>query len=543
MKAFLSLLLIFTLLSISNAQNVNFKLKSGKILREKITERTIGITDLGMLNGHAYFVYLPFRAVYNIVSVGSTESYYVGKYDKDLNLVKRGEIKLEHEKKELSCEGVLRIKDKILVFSSFQNSKTKTHYLFAQNLNSNTLDLVPNIKKVAELDYSGFSKYNNTIFHYEISPDSSKIMVFYTLLSKKNETLRKGIYVFDQDMNVVWKETNVIAKFNGGVFEYSRFKVDNEGNVFLLGQQYKDRENYYESAHFNERGFFSSDTYFTDKPNYSFQLYRYSDAGKSQDIYELSLPGKFIRSLNIHPVAGEKVICTGMYGSTGKISVEGAFSFSYDLNSKQVNDLSTKELGKDLISLGFDPTELKRFKRSIDNKQEWDPFAYQLSDIKIRANGSKYFVAEQFIQGTKTQRSGNTIVYSTIYMHNDLIVVSLDSDNKITRIDKVHKRQYWLDTDFYNSYASFEKGGNLYFIFNTFESADGFFKNIDIGDSFIVKLDEQGKEHKAIFKKKEDKGQPMPIPKTAFQMTANSIIYSLMTFNWKDYQVQEIIIP
>lgn len=542
MKHLLTLIVALSITAYVNSQEIGFTLKEGRILSDKISERTVGISDIGTINGQAFFLFLPFSAMYSTASIGGNDNYFVGKFDNNLNLIKRAEIILQQTKKDLQCEGVMMLKDKLLVFSSFQNSKDKKHYLFVQNLNPETLALMPNSKLIGELDYSGLNKYNNTVFQFEISPDSSKVLVFYTLLNKHNETLRTGMYVYDQDMNIKWKNSNVVAKYAGGVFEYSRFRVDNDGNVYLLGLIYKDRDNYFDAAHFKDRGFFSSDTYFTDKPNYTYQLYRYSDEGKTEDIYTLSLPGKFIRSLNYFPSNGNTIICTGMYASTGKISVEGSFAFNFDLLSKQTNGLSTKEFGTELISMGFNPNELNRFKRSISNKQEWDPFSYLLSEMKTKKNGDKYFVAEQYINGTKTEKSGNTITYSAIHMHNDLFVVTLSSDYQIKRIDKIQKRQYWLNSDSYNSYSSIEKSGNLYFIYNTFESSDAMFKNIELGNSYITRLDTNGKQQKTIFRKKEEKGKPMPMLKTGMQFSENSIIYSLITFGWKDYQVQKIII-
>jgi hypothetical protein len=542
MKNVFVLLLMLTLMSSLQAQEIGFTLKSGQVMRDKVSQRTVDIADIGRINGQTYFLYLPWNAVYNQASIGATENYFVGKFDKDLNLIKKAEIVIKHDKKDLECDGVRMLKDKLLVFSSFQNSKDKKDYLFAQNLDSKTLELVPNSKLIAELDYSGLSKFNNALFQFGISPDSSKVLIFFTLVSKHGEALRNGMYVYDQDMNLKWKNEDVVAKYSGGVFAYDRFRIDNDGTVFLMGMVYKDRKNYFDDAHFNDRNFFSKDTYFTDKPNYTYQLYRYSDAGRTEDIYTLSLPGKFIRTLNYLPDAGNTIICTGMYASEGKISVEGSFAFNFDLASKQVNNLSTKEFGTELTSLGFDKNELNRFKRSISNKQEWDPFAYILSEMKTKKNGDKYFIAEQYIGGTKTERSGNTITYSTIYMHNDLYAVTLGSDYQIKRIDKISKRQYWLTTDCYNSYADIEKNGNLYFIYNTFESSDGMFKNIELGDSYVTRLDEQGKQLKSIFRKKEDKKLPMPLLKTGISLPDNSIIYSLMSYNWKDYQVQKITI-
>ena len=183
MKHLLTLILALSIMAYVNAQEIGFNLKKGKILRDKITERTVDISDLGTINGKAFFLFLPFSAVYSNASIGATDNYFVGKFDSDLNLIKRAEIVLQQDKKDLQCEGILMLKDKLLVFSSFQNSKDKKHYLFVQNLNPETLALMPNSKLIGELDYSGLSKYNNTVFQFEISPDSSKVLVFYTLLN------------------------------------------------------------------------------------------------------------------------------------------------------------------------------------------------------------------------------------------------------------------------------------------------------------------------------------------------------------------------
>ena len=107
---------------------------------------------------------------------------------------------------------------------------------------------------------------------------------------------------------------------------------------------------------------------------YLFELYSYTDVGKNQQKYTLSLPGKFIRSLNFIPSGGNTLICTGMYASAGKISVEGVFTFTYDLVSKEVKGLNTKELGSELISLGFDQNELRPSNGALTINRSGIPF-------------------------------------------------------------------------------------------------------------------------------------------------------------------------
>ena len=132
--------------------------------------------------------------------------------------------------------------------------------------------------------------------------------------------------------------------------------------------------------------------------------------------------------------------------------------------------------------------------------------------------------------------------YENIYLHNDLFLFSLTSDNQIRRTDKITKRQYWLSTNNYNSYASVEKNNNLYFLYNTFESKDGLFSNVEIGDSYITRVNENGDQAKTVFKKKTDNKAHFPLLMTAINVSDGSLMYGLFPFNNRSYQFERIFI-
>lgn len=547
MQKFLIVICLFFILPIANAQDVGFTVKSGEVINFKMSDFATDMQELGAINGYAYFLFLPYKSADGSFEISlSAKNPFIGKCDINNKMVKKTEIVLKQNKKKLQFEGVLKLKDQLLIFSSFQNSKDKKHYLFVQNLDPNTLELVDNIKPAAELDYSGFSKFNGTIFNIEASPDNTKVLIFYSLLNKKYEVLRSGINVYNSNLSLLWKNEDIPAQSSNGFFEFKSFKVDNDGVVYLLGEHFKDRSNYYEQAHFKARGFFSQDTYFTDIPNYTFELNKYSAKGEKIENYSILIPEKFIRSINLFPSENSIIKCVGMYAAPGKISVMGTFSFDLNLEAKQISNLSTKELGKELLSRDLNQDELKRFRRSIDNKQEWDPYDYILSDIKTKQNGDKYFVAEQYLFGQKkvTQRQGQMVIinYENIYVHNDLLVVTLSIDNQIKRIDKINKRQYWLTTNHFNSYASIEKNNNLYFLYNTFEAKDSFFKNIEIGDSYITRVNENGNQLKSVFKKKADNKSPFPLLRSGINVSNGSLMYGLFSFNNRKYQFEQFVI-
>lgn len=547
MKKTLILISLTLIISITKSQNVGFTIKSGEIINFKMSDFGSDIRQIGTIGNHAYFLFLPF------VTGNSLEINLAGKnpfiYKCDLNntIVKKTELELINGKKELQFEGILMLRDKIFVFSSFQNSKDKKHYLFVQNFNPNTVELLDNIKLAAELDYSGFSKFNSTIFHIEASPDSTKVLIFYSLLNKKSEELRSGINVYDSNLNTLWKNDNVSATFIKGIFEFSRFKLDNKGVVYLLGQHYADKSNYFDFAQFRTRGFFSNDTYFTDMPNYTFEIYKYAQNQAGTEHYSLTVAKKFIRSMNFLLQDNGSVFCAGLYSEPGKISVAGSFGFDLDIDSKSISNLSTLPLGNDLLTRDLSPEELKRFRRSIDNKQEWDPYDYTLSEIKNRQNGEKYFIAEQHIEGlrktTASTGSGTVTTITPIYVTNDLFVVNMNKDNTLKRNDKITKRQFWLEENKFNSYAVLEKNNNLYLLYNTFEQKDAFFKKIDIGDSFITRLDVSGKQTKAVIKKKGEDKIPIPVLNNAIAVPGNSIMYGLLTPKGRaKYQFQQVVI-
>ncbi|MEI6899227.1 MAG: hypothetical protein WCL00_05070 [Bacteroidota bacterium] len=546
MKKWLFTLCLFLMVLLVKGQGINFTVKSGEEIKFKMSDFATGLRTLGIIDGNAFFLFLPYQSGGGPEIVIGNKSRLIGKYNLDNKLVKKTELELKQNKKELEFENALLIKKQLFIFSSFQNKKEKKHYLFVQNFDPGTVELVDNIKPVAELNYSEFSKFDYALFWFSISPDSSKVLIYYSLKNKKSEILRSGFNVYGSDFKLIWGKEDASERFSEGIIGFYRIKVDNEGGVYVVGKHYTDKSNYYDAAHFSSRGFFSKDTYFTDMPNYTFEMNKYMQFLPAPIQYSVAVPGKFIRSMNFSASEGNSITCFGVYAAPGRISAEGSFCFDLAMDSKKVSQLVTSDFGKDLLGRGLDADELRRFRRSIDNKQEWDPYDYLLSELETKQNGERYFIAEQFIPGYKkvTSYEGTRIVvsYTNIYLHNDLFLVSLKSDNQIRRTDKITKRQYWLSTNHFNSYASVEKNNNLYFLYNTFESKDGMFKSIEIGDSYITRVKENGDQAKIVFKKKGDSKDPIPLLMSAIKVSDGSLMYGLFPYNSRRYQFDRIFI-
>lgn len=536
MRTILTFLLLASATIRLSAEEITYNVKSTDVFRDDVKERSVGLKSIGSVNGYAYILYQPVTAIYSGPVIGGGKMmHYIGKFDKDVKLIKKTKLNLEQNGKAVDFEGVQIIKNKLFVFFSFQNETNKKHYLFSRTVNTETLELEDDTKMIAELDYSGISKYKKTLVQYEVSKDESKIMFFYTVLNNKNEPLRFTVHVLDNNLNLIWS-SNVSPKFEEGVFNYRQFRVDNNGDVYLLGTHFTDKKNYYDLAKFGTYGFFSQDTYFTDVPNFTYQLYKLSNKGGKEEYKDITLDSKFIRSMNFTVLNG-KAHFVGIFSNPQTISARGAFSFKFDITSGKKTEESSQNFSTELLEEGFSESELRRFKRSIDDKSEYDPFDYIINDIKTLRDGTKYYTAEQFITGTKKERSGNQVVYSSIYLYNDIFVIRLNANNSIERIEKISKRQYSLNTSRYNSFMDFEKDGSLYFIYNTIKKKDNMFKNAEVGDTYISKITKNSNVVKVYNTPESDK-VPLIMPVTKVELPNHSILYGMMSSNFKDYKFE-----
>ncbi|WP_291855403.1 hypothetical protein [Marinilabilia sp.] len=538
MKIILTFLLFISATLWLSAEEIHYNVKSTEVLRDRLLERSAGLKAIGSINDHAYILYQPFTAIYDGSTIGGGKmGHHIGMFDKDVNLVKKTKLNPGPNGRSVDFEGAQVINEKLLVFFSFQNEEKKSHYLFSRSLNPETLELNDDTKMIAELDYSGISKYKRTSVQYELSEDESKIMFFYTVLNRKNEPLRFAVHVYDSELNSIW-QNSVAPGFEEGVFSYQQFRVDNNGDVYLLGTHYADKKNYFDSAKFNDHDFFSKDTYFTDVPNFTYQLYKFSNNGAKEESLDINLDSKFIRSMNFTVINGKTQV-NGVFSDPETISARGAFSFILDVASGEKTEVSTEIFSKDLIEKGFSEKQIKRFRRSIKDKSEYDPFDYIISEVKTLTDGTKYYTAEQFITGTKKEQSGNQVTYTPIYFYSNVFVVRLNAYNSIKSIEKISKRQYSLATSRYNSFIDFEKDGSLYFIYNTIEKKDGFFKNAEIGETYISKIDDSGNTPE-VYKTPESNKAPLMMPATKVELPNHSILYGMMSANFKDYKFEII---
>lgn len=539
-----NIILIIFLMSfcLAHSQPLKFNKTTSPPFKDKLSDRTIGFKTAGVINGTVYFVHLPFSEATGEKAMGMKNSYYISAYDENLKPVNKELIDLTHKDNKLNYEGLFVIDDKLVLFLSFQNTKTRKHILFTRHLHPVTLKPEGDLKLVGELDYSGYNRYNNTIFSFEISDDESKILVFHTFLSRNDEVIKFGLFVFNNKMDVLWRNENINPRHADGIFSYEKFKVDNSGEVYLLGKHYIDKENYFDEGSVKVKKLGFREILYTDKPNYSYHIYHFTKSGQSEDYARIQIPDMFIRSLNFTVEKSGEIICYGIYSKPGTISAKGGFLVKYDISTKEVRSLSKAEFSTSMIDAGFKDKEMSRFQRTMKSKSEWDPFNYLLTDLKDREKEGKYFIAEQYLTGKRYESQGQNTIIRWIHMHYDIFVVFVSADMESITAHRVEKRQFFTNTNYFNSYYVDEKGGDLYFIYNNLPRQEKYKNSTVLGETMVARLSDNGKLEKGYLHKELTPKKPMIITETIEKNGEGNYMFVKKAPNHKIYDFEKIVI-
>lgn len=376
-------------------------------------------------------------------------------YDQKLNKTLFTELNLKEGKKDKVYEFVVDTEEKIYLFSSFRNQKLKKKFLFSQSVNKKTLQVNSDLKKVAEIDYSSRNRYKSGTFSHELSDDKSKVLIYYTVPVGKNEPSKKGLHVLNDQMKQLWAK-NVKMPADAG-FGLKDFKIDNDGNVHLLGIVYENG-----TSKEKRKG----------KPNYHYEIISYYSQGKKVKKYPVKVQGKFLRDMQIAIGTNNNIICAGFYSSKGTFSISGTFFLKINRNSKKIVTQNFKEFGIDFITQNMTVRQEKKTKKKKAKGKNVELYEYDLDDLIIKPDGGVYLVGEQFfvkvVQHTSTDSNGNTRTTTSYhYYYNDIIVVNFSPSGKIEWTEKILKKQHTVnDGGFYSSYVTCVQGDKMFFVFN-----------------------------------------------------------------------------
>ncbi len=443
------------------------------------------------------------------------KTYYIEKYDLKMKQLASEEIILDGSSKKREFESVIYFNNEMYLLSSYNDKKQDFKYLYIQRVDKSNLIPEKKLTQIADIDYNEYRQSDFGSFLYEISADSSKLFFHYILPSKKKMKQKFGLKVFDKELSLLW-EKNITVPYLDELFWTQSYRIDNEGNIYILAKVYKDK------VRDKRKG----------KPNYKYQLITVKNNGEEYKEYPVELKDKFITDLQIEVNSNMDIVCGGFYSKIGTYSIDGCCFLNIDGQTGDIRTKSTKEFDLEFLTQDLTDRQKKRVQRKTARGRDLELYEYNLDHLVIREDGGVLMVGEQYWVVVYTYRDANGITHTYYeYNYNDIFIVNVNPEGKIDWAQKIPKRQTTTSDPLYFSYSFATVGNDLYFIYNDHEDnidyeGDGEIKTLkSVKNSFtmLAHVDSQGNiSIDPLFK--NERGKAYLLPLACQQVSSDEVI-------------------
>lgn len=361
-------------------------------------------------------------------------------YDKDLNLKDEKIVSFSLDEKKYVYSGAYFVKDKIVHFIREHVRKEDKNYFYGAitDLSLNTSNKTIVLDEADE-DAVVFGERN-------ISPDSTKIVVYHELKGKKKDPSTLNFKVYNTSFTEVLLDKTVQLPIKAKNFTKETIGVDNLGNVFVLAKIFKEKEE-------KEK----------DQSLFYYKLVVFNKDASPKE-FDFDYPNKDIESIDIIPGENNTLICTGFlkilnkgFFGKGKKTLISDEMFTSIIDSKT---LALKSANKYELE-GLYPEKPKKAE---------DYVPYKVKDIFYRKDGGSVVVAEQYklVIITHHTQHGTTTTYR--YYYCDIAVININNKSEVESVSKMPKYQLNAGNP---SIISTHVDGSTYIVYEDLE------KNVD----------------------------------------------------------------
>ncbi len=341
-------------------------------------------------------------------------------------LTEQAERVIEADEEGIEFNDLLSIKGKLFMFTSQYDKDSKTTNYYCQQLNISTLN--PEGKAINMGTFDAVKKSSQSAVGYELSQDSSKVLMFGTSAYKKDQNEKYFIRVLDNNMKKLWEKT-VELPYKDKFVAIDDQLVTNDGKVGVIIKHY-DQE--------VSREVIKKDG--EKIPAYKSKLLVYGEGSDVPAEYVLDIGNRFVHTLQLASDNTSNLLLFGLYKEKHNGYISGYFTASFDKNSNSVTTKNLNPFPENLVS------QIRIDKQGSD--KESDPGlsrVFRLASVVDRFNGSRDFVlefsSEIYVPPTSYYSNGTWITSPGYwkYDYGDIIDINLKQDGKaiIARIPKM----------------------------------------------------------------------------------------------------------
>jgi len=330
-------------------------------------------------------------------------------YDETMNFTNEKIINFNLDKKSYTYDGAYFIKNKIFHFIKEVKRKEDKTFLYVATSN-NKLETDKAIKVIDEAHDDDKARKFGSV---NISPDSTKVVVYHEKVSRKKEPNIISYKVYNSEFDKVLNEGAKSLPIKAKNFSTENIDVDNFGNVYVLAKISKEGSE-------KEKGL----------SNYYYKMIVFA-IDNSVKQFDFDYKDNNISYIDLIPGKNNTFFCTGfltnLKGGKKKLISDEMFFASFDCNSLTLSE------SKMLKVPGLYPDEIKKAE---------DYIPYRIKEIFEKKDGGYSIVSEQYkyISVTMTGTNGTTSTRD-YYYYCDIVCVQTNKSVDVQSVTRIPKYQ------------------------------------------------------------------------------------------------------
>ncbi|MFL9482475.1 hypothetical protein ACI6Q2_06815 [Chitinophagaceae bacterium LWZ2-11] len=393
---------------------------------------------------------LCFENKYTVLGAKKSITPTLVRYDE--KLAEKNAKKFEVDDKNIKFDNLLSIKGRLYMFTNQYDPSSKITGFYCQPINITTLALEGTPINLGSFD--AINKSTQSSVGYEISKDSSKILMFGLAPSSKKDNEKYYMGVYDYNMNKLWGRT-VELPYKDKFIEVLGQLVTNEGKVGVIIKHY-DQE-------------VSKESILKDgsrSPSYKTKFLVYEDESTNPAEYELNLNNKFVHAIQVTDESNDNLVLFGLYKEKYNGYVSGFFINSISKITKEVLTKKMEAFPATLIE------QIKIDKQGSD--KEKDPglaSEFKLTEVVTRNDSSRDYILEYYKATLKqhiTSRPGQFDYRNESYWeynYGDIIDVNIKPAGSVV-ITRIPKMQNSKNIQIYSSFKAMPYKNKLLLFYN-----------------------------------------------------------------------------
>jgi hypothetical protein len=342
------------------------------------------------------------------------------------------------------------------------------------------------------------SKSDVPEFGVVLSPDSSKMLLYFDPPFARKSTETLSFKCYDMSLDLLW-EKEILLPYSNDIVQVHSFLIDNNANIYMMSGENPEKDSRKWQRPMGGR----------------YVVFFYNARDKKLKEYDLSLKDKQVVSVRFALNAVQDVVVCGYYSNDFRFSASGTFLFSITAGGGSVKAATFMPFSQDFVA--------KLVKASRSDEGAIPDFyldkMFIREDNSILLIGEQYYTSEFIITDPTTGRQ--TIEYR--FNFDDLIATRIDQNGRHLWNVKIPKRQYTTSDTEHFSYACFDDGRKTRLYFNDHPDNEQKLSAMPEGDASLwsggrqsvtvcVELSPEGKlSRKTIIQNKERDGALSPL--------------------------------